>query len=120
VVKAFKEAWESANIAALVDLLDPDASAVVDGGGLVSAELRPVVGAEHVARLFVGILDRQAGLEIVERPVNGQPGLVAQVGGVPLAVIAVDVVDDTVKHLWAVRNPEKLRRWTDGGDEQAR
>jgi RNA polymerase sigma-70 factor (ECF subfamily) len=29
-----------------------------------------------------------------------------------VVVIAFDVVGDRIKHLWAVRNPEKLRTWT--------
>jgi hypothetical protein len=34
----FKEAWEAKDIDALIGLLDPDAMAIGDGGGLVSAE----------------------------------------------------------------------------------
>jgi len=51
---------------------------------------------------------------MLERSVNGQPGLVAQLDGVTVAVIAFDVADDRIKHVWAVRNPEKLRPWTTG------
>jgi RNA polymerase sigma-70 factor (ECF subfamily) len=112
IVKAFKEAWESGDINALIGILSPDATAITDGGGLVSAELRPIEGAEQVARFFLGIADRQPGLTILERTVNGQPGLVAEADGSTLAVITIDVVDGAIKHIWAVRNPEKLRPWT--------
>jgi len=27
-------------------------------------------------------------------------------------VMAFDVAGDRIKHIWAVRNPEKLRPWT--------
>jgi RNA polymerase sigma-70 factor (ECF subfamily) len=27
-------------------------------------------------------------------------------------VLAFDFAADRIKHIWAVRNPEKLRRWT--------
>ena len=46
LVRAFKQAWEAKDIEALVSLLDPDATAIGDGGGLVSAELRPDRGGE--------------------------------------------------------------------------
>jgi RNA polymerase sigma-70 factor (ECF subfamily) len=50
---------------------------------------------------------------ILERTVNGRPGLVAQLDGV-VTVFAFGVADDLIKHIWAVRNPEKLRPWTTG------
>jgi hypothetical protein len=34
---------------------------------------------------------------------------VAQLDGVTVTVVAFDVVDDRIKRIWAVRNPEKLR-----------
>jgi RNA polymerase sigma-70 factor (ECF subfamily) len=43
--------------------------------------------------------------------VNGQPGLVAQQDGVTVTVFAFDVAGGRIKHIWAVRNPEKLRPW---------
>ena len=48
-----------------------------------------------------------------ERMVNGQPGLVAQLDGV-VTVFAFDITGDRIRHIWAVRNPEKLRLWTTG------
>jgi hypothetical protein len=51
-------------------------------------------------------------LSIVERTVNGQPGLVAQQNGVTVTVYAFAMTGDQITHIWAVRNPEKLRPWT--------
>jgi len=114
IVRDFKQAWEAKDIDALIGLLDPDATAIADGGGLVSAELRPIEGGEQIARLVVEIASRAPTLTILERTVNGQPGLVAQQDGVTVTVMAFDVVGDRIKHIWAVRNPEKLRPWTTG------
>jgi RNA polymerase sigma factor (sigma-70 family) len=114
IVRDFKQAWEAKDIDALIGLLDPDATAIADGGGLVSAELRPIEGGEQIARLVVEIASRAPTLTILERTVNGQPGLVAQQDGVTVTVMAFDVVGDRIKHVWAVRNPEKLRPWTTG------
>jgi RNA polymerase sigma factor (sigma-70 family) len=112
-VRAFKQAWEARDIGALIALLDPGATATGDGGGLVRAELRPVEGAEQVARYMAGIAGR-AGLTILERTVNGQPGLVAQVDGTTIAVYAFEVAGDQIKHVWTILNPDKLRPWTTG------
>ncbi|MGW6910489.1 RNA polymerase sigma factor SigJ [Streptomyces sp. NPDC054940] len=112
VVRDFKEAWEAKDLEALVRLLDPDATAVGDGGGLVSAVLHPVEGGERIARHFVDLAGRAPSVEILERTVNAQPGLVVRQDGVTVTVLAFDVVGDRIKHVWAVRNPEKLRPWT--------
>ena len=112
VVRDFKQAWEAKDIDALIGLLDPDVTTIADGGGLASAELRPIEGGEQVARAFVDIAGRAPDLTILERTVNGQPGLVTQQEGVTVTVMAFDVAGGRIKHIWAVRNPEKLRPWT--------
>jgi RNA polymerase sigma factor (sigma-70 family) len=111
IVKDFKQAWEAKDIDALIGLLDPDATAIADGGGIVSAELRPIEGGEQVAFAVLDIARRAPNLTLLERTVNGQPGLVAQQDGVTVTVIAFDIAGDRIRHVWAVRNPEKLRPW---------
>src|SRR5215475_14757053 len=112
IVKQFKAAWEARDIGALIGLLDPDVTAISDGGGLVSAMLVPVEGGENVASVYIDVATRFPDLTILERTVNGQPGLVAQEDGVTVTVLAFDIEGDRIKHIWAVRNPEKLRPWT--------
>ena len=115
IVRDFKLAWEAKDIDALIGLLDPDATATGDGGGLVRAELRPIEGGEQIARFIVDLAGRTpSNVTFLERTVNGQPGLVAQQDGVTVTVYAFDIVGDRIKRLWAVRNPEKLRPWTTG------
>ena len=114
IVRDFKQAWEAKDIEALIGLLDPEATAIADGGGLASAVARPVEGGERIARGCVDFASRAPGLKTLERTVNGQPGLVAQQDGVTVAVVAFDIADDRIKHIWVVLNPEKLRPWTTG------
>jgi RNA polymerase sigma-70 factor, ECF subfamily len=112
IVRDFKQAWEARDIGALIGLLDPGATAIADGGGLVSAELRPIQGSEQIARYMAAIAGRAPGMTLLERTVNGQPGLVAQQDGVTVTVFAFDITGDRIKHIWAVRNPDKLLPWT--------
>ncbi|GAA2078981.1 hypothetical protein GCM10009780_14990 [Actinomadura alba] len=92
--------------------LDPDATATGDGGGLASAELRPIEGAEQIARFFADRASAVPNVTILERTVNGQPGLAAQQDGATVVVMAFDVAGDKIKHIWAILNPDKLRPWT--------
>jgi RNA polymerase sigma factor (sigma-70 family) len=114
IVKDFKAAWEAKDIDALIGLLDPGATATADGGGVARTFLRPIEGGEQIARAWVNIALTAPGLTVVERTVNGQPGLVAQENGTTVTVFAFDVAGDRIRHIWAMRNPEKLRPWTTG------
>ncbi|MDR0344774.1 MAG: hypothetical protein LBI49_16990 [Nocardiopsaceae bacterium] len=96
---------------ALIGLLDPGATAIADTGGLANAQPSPIEGGEQIARL-PEVARIAPGLTLLERTVNGQPGLVAQQDGVTVAVFSFEVAGDRVKRIWAVRNPEKLRPWT--------
>jgi len=115
LIRDFKQAWEAGNINALIGLLDPGATVIADGGGLVSAALRPIEGGEQVARYLAAIASQApASMTFLERTVNGQPGLVAQHDGVTVTVFAFAVGGDRITHIWAVRNPGKLRSWMTG------
>ncbi|MEU9034314.1 RNA polymerase sigma factor SigJ [Streptomyces sp. NPDC048352] len=111
LLRDFKEAWQAKDIKALVGLLDPDATMTADGGGLVGAALRPVEGGDRIAQYLVHLADRAPGLTLLERTVNGRPGLVAQHAGVTMTVAAFGLTDGRIARIWAVRNPEKLRPW---------
>jgi RNA polymerase sigma-70 factor (ECF subfamily) len=113
VIRDFKRAWQAQDINALIALLDPDATAVADSGGLAVTFRHPIEGSDAIARAWVELARRATGsTTLLERTVNGQPGLVAQQDGVTVTVFAFDVAGDQIKHIWVMRNPEKLRPWT--------
>ncbi|MEV5747239.1 RNA polymerase sigma factor SigJ [Actinoallomurus sp. NPDC052308] len=115
IVRDFKQAWEAKDLNSLIGLLDPDATVIADGGGVVAAALRPIEGRDQIAHYVVDLAARAlASVTLLERTVNGQPGLVIQQDGVTVTVFAFEVADDRVKRIWAVRNPDKLGPWTTG------
>jgi RNA polymerase sigma factor (sigma-70 family) len=114
IVRDFKQAWEAKDINALVRLLDPDAVLTADGGGQVATALRPIEGRGKLARYAFGIADKVSDVTILECNVNGQPGLAVQQAGATVTVLAFTVTVNRITHIWAVRNPEKLRSWSTG------
>jgi len=89
------------------------ATVIADGGGLASAALCPIEGAGQIARYVVDLAGRPpSNVTFLEQTVNGQPGLVAQQDGVTVTVYAFEFADDRITHMWAIRNPDKLRPWT--------
>ncbi|MEV0650819.1 RNA polymerase sigma factor SigJ [Phytomonospora sp. NPDC050363] len=111
LIRDFKHAWEAKDINALINLLDPNATATADGGGVVGAVLRPIEGAAEIARSLLRLDGRLRALTLLERTVNGQPGLVAELDGVTVSVYAFEFAGDRIRRIWAVRNPGKLRAW---------
>lgn len=111
VVRSFKAAWETGDLEGLILLLDPSATVVADGGGVVQALPKPISGAERIAWTMARLIQRQPGIAIEETVVNGETGLVLKLGDELLAVASFSVTDGRVDRIWTMRNPEKLRSW---------
>lgn len=112
IVRQFRTAWQAKDIDALISLLDPDATATADGGGLAVTHLLPIVGGEQIARAYAEIAQVSGHrTTFLECTVNGLPGLVAKQDSDIATVFAFEIAGDRIRHIWAVRNPEKLRPW---------
>ena len=108
-LEAFQRATETGDLQHLLDILAPDVVFLGDGGGVKQAVLRPIVGADNVARLLAAGLSRIAAMVSVEpAQVNGYPALILRLDGEIDAVVAVRLDDGLITGLYAVRNPEKL------------
>ncbi|MFF8959559.1 RNA polymerase sigma factor SigJ [Streptomyces sp. NPDC014894] len=110
VLKAFKAAAVAGDMAALVELLHPDAVYVGDGGGRAHAARRPVLGAGTIALLSVRVIRirRPDAYRIIE--VNGYPALAAHRGGRLLWLDTVEIADGRITAYRRLVNPEKLTR----------
>ena len=59
LLMAFSEAVTSGNVARLAELLREDAVAITDGGGRKTAALNPIMGADKIARFFIGLAGKE-------------------------------------------------------------
>ncbi|MEU7841770.1 hypothetical protein AB0B39_12540 [Micromonospora sp. NPDC049114] len=107
-LQAFQRSVESGDVRGLLDVLAPDVVLLGDGGGIKQAALRPVVGADRVARLLASRKVEVAALSLHPAEVNGWPALIVRSGGALDTVPTVRVDDGLVSGLYAVRSPEKL------------
>ena len=109
VLERFMHAASTGDVQALLDVLSPDVVLVSDGGGVKKAALRPILGADKVARFLTGAgADAPVTLEIAY--VNGAPGLHILLDGQVETVVSAVLEDGLIAGLYAVRNPEKLAR----------
>lgn len=106
----FVDAVKAGDLEGLMTLLAPDVVLTSDGGPLVRAARRPVVGAERVGRFITNLAGRDelAGLDLEPRFVNHAPGAVLAIDGAVVAVVAVDVDGGRISALRIMSNPEKL------------
>jgi RNA polymerase sigma-70 factor (ECF subfamily) len=106
---AFQRAVQTGDLQALLDILAPDVVCLGDGGGVKQAVLRPIVGADKVARLLLnGPARIEATLSLHPAQVNGYPALIIRLDGELDTVVAARVDDGRITGLYAVRNPAKL------------
>ena len=98
---------------AVVNLLSDDALLLTDGGGKVSAAIRPVAEPARIARVLVHLAGRQPlqRLSFEWRPLNGGVGLLIREDGVPYSVLQIGAdQSERLTRLYVVRNPDKLGR----------
>jgi RNA polymerase sigma-70 factor (ECF subfamily) len=111
VVRAFAAAARNGDLAALIGVLDPDVVLRSDGGGIVSAARKPVVGADHVGRFLLGVLVKSPTAEVLDQETNDGLGFAVWDEGRITGVVTLDVVDGAVAELRVVVNPDKLSMW---------
>jgi RNA polymerase sigma-70 factor (ECF subfamily) len=117
VVGDFLGALAARDLPRLTALLTADAVSLADHGGKARAARRPVVGADRVARLLIGLGRKAERLgEVLDyelRYLNGGLSLLARQAGVVVTAICFEVRGDLVAGVHFVRNPDKLR-WVAG------
>lgn len=95
-------------------LLAADCVAYSDGGGVKTAALNPIFGADRVARFFAGLAGkamRQGLMPSFETGVvNGAPALLLYDGAELDQTLSIAISDRKIAALYLVRNPDKLRR----------
>ena len=111
LLQAFGEAVASGNVARLAELLRADAVALTDGGGRKTAARNPIVGAEKIARFFIGLAAKNAGHDIRIEPamINGAFGALLYLDGELDHTMSMAIDGDKIAAIYIVRNPDKLR-----------
>jgi len=111
LLMAFGEAVTSGNVAGLAKLLRDDAVAITDGGGRKFAARNPIMGADKVARFFIGLAAKNAGHDVRIEPavINGAYGALVYLDGVFDHTFSMAIDGERIAAIYLVRNPDKLR-----------
>jgi RNA polymerase sigma-70 factor (ECF subfamily) len=112
LLQRFVAAMEHPSLDTMRALFAEDAVHMADGGGAVRATLRPLHGADRLARLYL-----QLAVNLTDIPqqrvlgmLNGAPALFTWTEGRLTSVTWVECEDDRITEIHAIRHPDKLAR----------
>jgi RNA polymerase sigma-70 factor (ECF subfamily) len=111
-MESFLAAINTGEMEGLMSLLTEDVALHSDGGGKGVAVPNVVRGVGNVARGIFGGLKRLVPEHMIRRVtyINGQPGLINYLDGVPHSVLTIDTKDSRIQAIYVITNPEKLSR----------
>lgn len=109
ITSQFLRASLGGDMQGLLNLLAEDVVFAADSGGKAWAGLKPVHGADKVAR---GVLGGRRflppGIQGSIEEVNGQPAIVGYVDGRPVIVSLLHIEGERIRSIYQVVNPDKL------------
>jgi RNA polymerase sigma-70 factor (ECF subfamily) len=117
LLSAFSEAAKSGDVGRLVELLCQDAVAITDGGGRKTAALKPIMGADRIARFFIGVAALNASHDIRIEPatINGAFGALLYRDGELDQTVSMAIDGERIAAIYIIRNPDKLRHLQPSG-----
>jgi len=111
MLQRFIKAMEQPNLDSLRALFAEDAVHISDGGGVVTAVLHPLYGADRLARLYRQIaLNSYGAARYQLSTLNGAPALLIWAGEQLSSVMWVETEGERITAIHAIRHPEKLSR----------
>jgi RNA polymerase sigma-70 factor, ECF subfamily len=109
LARKFYQAIAEGSLEGLLEILAEDAVMYTDGGGHVSAALKPVVGGAKIARTIIALLPQlPKNFNARFATVNGTTGILTYSGRQLYSVFSMLVVDGRIEAIYMVGNPEKL------------
>lgn len=112
MLERFVAAMAQPSLDALRALFAEDAIQISDGGGVVRATVRPLYGAERLARLYMQIASNLKGYQprYELTTLNGAPALLMFMGDTLSSVVWVECEGDRITAMHGLRHPGKLAR----------
>ncbi|MFK7806094.1 MAG: RNA polymerase sigma-70 factor [Anaerolineae bacterium] len=109
ILAQFATACMSGSMDGLLAILSDDVIEYSDGGGVRKAALKPIIGADKVARFMLG-LTKQAGQGYTPEfiHVNGRPAILILLNGDPYSIMMLHIEAGKIKRIYSQLNPIKL------------
>lgn len=110
IVEQFLKACQVGDLQGLIGLLAEDITLCSDGGGKVTAALKPLYGAGKIARFLLAIRKlKPTNFKSQIAKVNGQTGIINYIGNQPQSVMTFEFANHRIQSVFIVVNPDKLK-----------
>ena len=110
-VRSFRRAAFEQDPSALRGLLDPSVLVAVQSADSAGHRVRVVRGLDDAVTLLLHGMGRRDGLTIMERPVDGQAGLILEDDNGPFASVYLDYSAGLVTIVYIRLQPTRLHHW---------
>jgi RNA polymerase sigma-70 factor (ECF subfamily) len=107
LTRRFVVACATGDLEGLTEMLAEDVVVWTDGGGVVRAAMRPVVGRHRSSRFLMNVAKKLSGSPR-EVTLNGQPGMIFVDEDHVVATLVLDILEGKVIAVRSVTNPQKL------------
>jgi RNA polymerase sigma-70 factor (ECF subfamily) len=111
VTLAFAAACAHGDLNGLMALLDPSVALRSDGGGVINAARRPVLGVSNVARFLLGMFRKRPTLTLQQHRTGDGVAFTVVDDTELLGVVNLNVRGGRVSDVWLQVNPHKLTAW---------
>ncbi|WP_157250730.1 RNA polymerase sigma-70 factor [Nonomuraea typhae] len=112
LLKAFLDAAQTGDVAALEELFAADVVSSSDGNGLRGAARFPLLGRNRVARFMTAFAPRfWPGSDIAWVELNGHTGLLVPRGRGGVTLLAIEASPYGIHHLMWIVNPDKVEAY---------
>jgi RNA polymerase sigma-70 factor (ECF subfamily) len=112
ITERFMTAAADGDLEGLLAMLAPNATWTADSGGKATAARHPVVGADKVAAMVVGLFrmgpQMLPDLRIETVTCNGAPAVVAYSADRIEGVFLIEIDEEKITNFYVIRNPDKL------------
>jgi RNA polymerase sigma-70 factor (ECF subfamily) len=111
-IEKFQQALTTGDVASFAKMLAEDAKLIADGGGKVYAALNPIEGRDRIVRFLTGLVTKFGVPKEVRRlSLNGADGFLIIEDGGGMQTWSIEWnANGEAQMIYAVRNPDKLRR----------
>ncbi|MFF2447189.1 RNA polymerase sigma-70 factor [Neobacillus sp. NPDC058068] len=108
-IEQFTLALQKGNIEKMLELIRTDAVFISDGGGKVTAALKPIYTSARIISLFSSILKKlPEDYKLEFKDVNGSPGVILTINGTVAYVLSFEFQANQIARIFMVANPDKL------------
>lgn len=110
LVEKFLAAVNAGDEETLLALFAEDVTLTADGGGVVPAARKVIVGKKKIVRLFYLLrVKLKEQIQFRAAQVNGQTGFVTYIYGKPFSVATFETDGSQIRAVYNLLNPEKLK-----------